>query len=92
MAEVVTRVLAAEFDKVIPWEKKVKKSELTMIAYKAIDRALESCTAGNPLEVWTHFVDILDAAGRQKIGDELQYAGKNRYTGEEQEDGNWTHT
>lgn len=66
----------------------MRKADLTMIAYKAIDRALESCTAGNQLEVWTRFVDALDAAGRREIGDELQYAGKNRYTGEEQENRN----
>lgn len=70
----------------------MRKADLTMIAYKAIDKALESCTAGNPLEVWANFVDRLDATGRREIGNELQYAGKSRYTGEEQEDRNWTHT
>jgi len=43
----------------------MRKADLTMIAYKAIDKALESCTAGNPLEVWARFVDILDATGRR---------------------------
>ncbi len=36
----------------------------------------------NPLENWTCFVDNLDAAGRRRIGDQLEAEGKSRFTGQ----------
>lgn len=35
----------------------------------------------NPLEAWTHFVDLIDGRVRRRIGDLLERQGKNRYTG-----------
>lgn len=61
----------------------MRKNELMVIVYKALNQAMTSCTADNPLEAWTNFVDRLDAAGRRQIGEQLQYEGKSRYTGAE---------
>ncbi|HCA29003.1 MAG TPA: hypothetical protein DEP23_05275 [Ruminococcaceae bacterium] len=60
----------------------MRKNELMVIVYKALDQAMDSCSVDNPLEAWTIFIDRLDAAGRRCIGDQLQSEGKNRYTGD----------
>ena len=46
-----------------------------------MDLALAGCKSDNPLEAWGMFMDRLDARVRRRIGDELERAGKNRYTG-----------
>lgn len=60
----------------------MRKNELMVIVYKALDQAMDSCSVDNPLEAWTIFIDRLDAAGRRQIGEQLQYEGRNRYTGD----------
>lgn len=60
----------------------MRKNELMVIVYKALDQAMPTCTADSPLEAWTNFVDRLDAAGRRMIGAQLVEAGKSPYTGE----------
>lgn len=58
------------------------KTELTAHISAVADDALAECKSENPLEAWTRFIDLLDARVRRRIGDELERAGKNRYTGE----------
>lgn len=36
----------------------------------------------NPLEAWSVYIALLDAAVRRSIGDMLEATGRNRYTGE----------
>lgn len=49
----------------------------------AITEALADCRSDNPIEAWTHFIDILDARGRKRISEQLkEHGGRNPYTGE----------
>lgn len=60
----------------------MRKGELMVIIYKALDQALSSGTADNPLEAWANFMDRFDASGRRQIGAQLEAEGKSPYTGE----------
>jgi hypothetical protein len=60
----------------------MRKNELMVIMYKALNQAMLTCTADNPLEAWTNFVDRLDAVGRRMIGAQLEAEEKSPYTGE----------
>ena len=42
----------------------MRKGELMVIIYKALEQAMPSGTAENPLEAWANFMDRFDAAGR----------------------------
>ena len=60
----------------------MRKGELMVIIYKALEQAMPSGTAENPLETWANFMDRFDAAGRRQIGAQLAEAGKSPHTGE----------
>lgn len=60
----------------------MRKGELMVIIYKALEQAMPSGTAENPLKAWANFMDRFDAAGRRQIGAQLAESGKSPHTGE----------
>ncbi len=60
----------------------MKRAELEEMIKASMDEALKTCKEDNPIAAWSLFIASLDCAGRRRIGDRLEAAGKNRYTGE----------
>lgn len=63
----------------------MKKAELIEMVAEAFDYSQRTAKTDNPLERWTRFMNKLDAIGRRRIGDQLEAAGRNRFTGEIEE-------
>lgn len=61
------------------------KTELTGYISEVLESTLTECKSENPLESWSIFICRLDAKVRRRIGDELERQGKNRYTGQPEE-------
>jgi hypothetical protein len=46
----------------------MRKGELMVIIYKALEQAMPSGTAENPLETWANFMDRFEAHIQEKQG------------------------
>lgn len=60
----------------------MKRTELKALMDSALSDTLKECKEDNPIILWAVFISRLDAAGRRRIGDELEKNGRNRYTGQ----------